>query len=88
MILILDDDKRVSEVESYALTNAGYEVVLVGDERELFERIGSAFIPLIHFLLCAFKCFQNRICVNGNFVFDYRCNLLAGLSVTDNSIAV
>ncbi len=39
MILILDDDKRMSEVESYALTNAGYEVVLVGDERELFEHI-------------------------------------------------
>ena len=39
MILILDDDKRVSEVESYALTNAGYEVVLVDNEKELFERI-------------------------------------------------
>ncbi len=47
MILILDDDKKGSEVESYALTNAGYEVVLVGDERELFERIDKKEPQLI-----------------------------------------
>lgn len=36
MILILDDDKSMSDMENYVLTNAGYEVVTLGDYKELF----------------------------------------------------
>lgn len=43
---------------------------------KFFERIGSALIPLIHFLLGALKCFQNRICVNGNFMAERQRNSL------------
>lgn len=47
MILILDDDKIVSEVECYALMNAGYEVVNVEGEKELFEHIERKIPQLI-----------------------------------------
>lgn len=47
MILILDGDKKVSEVESYALTNAGYEVITVDSEHELFECLEKKVPQLI-----------------------------------------
>lgn len=47
MILILDDDKMVSEVECYALMNAGYEVVNVEDEKDLFVHIERKVPQLI-----------------------------------------
>ena len=47
MILILDDDKRVSEVENYALKGAGYEVRIVGDSRELFEEMDRRLPQLV-----------------------------------------
>lgn len=47
MILILDDDKNVSEVEHYALTNAGYEVRIVGNSKELFEEMEKKLPQLV-----------------------------------------
>ncbi len=47
MILIYDDDKNVSEIESYALTNTGYEVVVVDNEHDFFECMDRKLPQLI-----------------------------------------
>lgn len=47
MILIYDDDRNVSELESYALTNAGYEVVVVDNEHVFFECMDRKIPQLI-----------------------------------------
>ncbi len=47
MILILDDDKGVSEIENYALKGAGYDVRIVGNSKELFEEMENKLPQLV-----------------------------------------
>lgn len=46
-VFIVDDDEKIAEIESYALTNAGYMVKTMKREKELFEAIGKEMPDLI-----------------------------------------
>lgn len=47
MIIIFDNDKRVSEIENYALTSAGYEVRVVESSKELWREIEKKLPQLV-----------------------------------------
>ena len=47
MILIMDEDKKLSEFECYALSGAGYETVITDNEDAMFELIEKKVPQLI-----------------------------------------
>ncbi len=47
MILIFDNDRSVSEIENYALQNAGYKVKMVESTKELFSEMEKKLPQLV-----------------------------------------
>ena len=51
-IAIVEDDKNISEIESFALKNSGYEVEVYGTATDFFEGIKTnCHAPLHYFYL-------------------------------------
>ena len=71
-IAIVEDDKNISEIESFALKNSGYEVEVYGTAADFFEGIKENVFHLIMLdikLKCTERCPSGLRCKPGTFVW-------------------